>query len=176
MTETTTARALIQAAADDEARDVAIATAIRDWLAAHKGEKLTKRNKPCLQAAAAAAAGLPTDEVLVAPYFGNLEVSARRHYATGGREGWVFRIGESACPVADPADFEARNPAVFAPQGAIHLRQPARQAMLATDLPEQVDQALAALHAAQETLRGLVRGLPEEQQLLALADKRIRWS
>lgn len=151
-TATATVREIVQAAYDMEQSRVDTALAILGWIEANEGKKLTKRNKPQLVAVAAAAAGEASASVLVSQSYGTCTVAVRRYWATGGNEGWSFWLGEGECPHVSAEQFKYDNSWVFGEYGAIRKRQPARLASLATDAPEQAQEALGAYLAARSVL------------------------
>lgn len=155
-TETTTTREIIQAAYDREAAIVKVGLAIRNWLSANEGKKLTKRNKPDLIAAATEAWDGP--EIRVWPGILGLEISSENYRRNGCREGFSYRLGEGKCPIVSLDYFDNHNTWFAA---AIGERQPRRLEDLASSKPEEIDALVDAYVKARETLKQALDGLEE---------------
>lgn len=153
---TTTTREIIQAAYDKEAAHVRVGLAVRAWLTANEGKKLTKRNKPDLIAAATAAWDGP--ELRIWPGMLGLELYSSDYKRTDCKEGFSMRLGEGECPNASVSWFDDRNSWLTA---AIEKRQPRRLADLAGAVPEEVDALVDAYLAARKALKEKLDGLEE---------------
>jgi len=160
-TETATTREIIQAAYDKEAAIITVGHAIRAWLVANEGKKLTKRNKPDL-IAVAQAAWVGTDEVRIWPGILGLECYSHEYKRSDCKQGFCFRLGEGECPIVSVEYFDDHN-TWFAV--AVNKRQPRRLADLASDKPEQIDTLCADYLRAREALGAAIKILDEDYEV-----------
>jgi hypothetical protein len=155
----------------------AIALGVLAWLRQHDGKKLTKRNKPDLEAHAQqlhdanpqplthklkSIYGSSDEQVRLLHHYGNLQLMPWGYYRHDCAMGWCLRIGGGECPVIDAGTFEERNPAYF---DAAAARIRSREEFLAGDGPERLDQQLADYVEARRELGRQLAHLEDQYRI-----------
>lgn len=154
-----TTREVVNAQLQDEQLRHDIVAAVVAVLEQHNGKRYSKRLLPALQEAAG-------EELFFSDEYGLQKLVTRSYYRTDGNAGWRLLLGHgTGCPVIDVDRIRESNTCYLA---AAVERNKARANQLATDWPERLDAAAAALKAAQQAYNQLVGGYtqtPDTYQL-----------
>lgn len=142
----TTTREVLQAAVDREQLQHDIGKAVLAILAKHEGKKLTKRLLPAISEAVG-------EDVWFGDTYGLQALESQSYRRSSGNAGIRFFLGHgTGCPVISTEAFKNHNNGYL---DAAARRISENCAKLASDWPERVDEAAAAVKAAQDAYREL---------------------
>lgn len=156
---TTTTREVLRNAVEREQLRFDIASGVLALLRKHEGKKLTKRLLPAI-------CEITGEDTWYSDTYGLQALETRGYRSSDGNGGMRFFLGHGeGCWVISGDVFEEKNCCYLAAAAA---RISKNSALLASDWPERVDQAAAAVTAAQDAYRALA-GMGSTSECLTIA-------